>query len=510
MPPKKAAKKVTPSVKTKSIDTLFKESSKKNESKRADENLSENLENVSNPQICNENGAGFEEEPKTKKAKATRSKAKPKTSSITKKKAVKGEDMEVEESDFVDSSETASFAVTFSPESIETLAKENPDLPWTTGILDINESLPLELKTTCHHQGSVYRLAFSPDGYMMASVSVLGSVRVWETETWTCLSEMWDLNEKNIEQFYCCAFAPNGKYIFAAGKTANRKRWEFDENDNECIPGAVKVFDLLTGEVVDSIPGHKEEVTFLLPHIFKGEHYLITCSQDGCMRKVKMSKDWKKHQKVGPEVKVDFMDGLTCMSFAAAAVPRTGGQDLLCACDETVKIFNFEAEMLVQKFDDLFTSYCDSAVFVPALSTADGKEHIFIARGVEAMQPENTSEMVRPNRVCVCRLHMPDHEGGSFACEVVHELQHEKYLANSWLCGLGVTPYVAVCPTMYGTFCVFNIHSGDLVATLGDHKERVEVRHAIFHPSKPILCTCSDDGSICVYEQKTSKSTKRR
>ncbi len=54
-----------------------------------------------------------------------------------------------------------------------------------------------------------------------------------------------------------------------------------------------KVFDLLTGEVIAQFHGHDEEVLCIKHAQYKGEHYLVSTSQDGYIIQWKVDSEWR-------------------------------------------------------------------------------------------------------------------------------------------------------------------------------------------------------------------------
>lgn len=84
-------------------------------------------------------------------------------------------------------------------------------------------------------------MSWSTSGNMLATVSTLGTVRIWDAENWKMLHDIRDKEEKNIEEFYTVLFSRDDKHIITAGKLKDRNKWITIEEDNEVLPSLIKV-----------------------------------------------------------------------------------------------------------------------------------------------------------------------------------------------------------------------------------------------------------------------------
>ncbi|KAJ1845957.1 hypothetical protein LPJ57_009127, partial [Coemansia sp. RSA 486] len=190
---------------------------------------------------------------------------------------------------------------------------------------------------------------------------------------------------------------------------------------------------------------------------------------------------------------------------------------------------------IVQRFDPIYSSYCDCGKFVepvqepiyqshrPANAEDDemvaesstaaatsnaapecsGPYAYFVTRGVELLDAENNTVSSRPNTCTLHRLVYPTEPDGKFELQEIRRYYHDEYLSNSWLIRITSNGRYILAPTLNGQVFVFDIATGQATGVLRDH-DTIEVRDCKFHPTKNLLFTCSDDGTVKAY-----RSTKR-
>lgn len=93
-------------------------------------------------------------------------------------------------------------------------------------------------------------------------------------------------------------------------------------------------------------------------------------------------------------------DPLTCMAFTVSFVPNTGNKYFLGACDDVVRLYDFETAELLQTFPTKYSSYCDCLRFVKIRdeqTTEDEKALFFVTRGVELLDDESIREHFPPH-----------------------------------------------------------------------------------------------------------------
>lgn len=81
--------------------------------------------------------------------------------------------------------------------------------------------------------------------------------------------------------------------VFAAGKLKHRDKYSTDDEDLTVAGGPIKVFGLVSGDVLETLEGPKEEVTDLQLITYKGDPYIIACSQDGYIWKYLLNRDYR-------------------------------------------------------------------------------------------------------------------------------------------------------------------------------------------------------------------------
>ncbi|KAJ1952549.1 hypothetical protein EC988_003498, partial [Linderina pennispora] len=223
--------------------------------------------------------AAEEEDPDNPKPKPRRGRPpKPKTDDgeygAPKKRAAKGKGKARQTT--LDDIKAPAKALVFDPAEIAALKEQYPDQYWTQlthpastdasdpmgGPIDyIDEEHPLELiPTNIADQMALTGIALSPDGTLLATLGSSGQIHIWDTESFECLATLRDKSEPNIDEFFVGQFTPTGEYLVVGGKLKDRKRWSEADEDNHILPCPLKIFNVLTGEVVARLEGHAEEI----------------------------------------------------------------------------------------------------------------------------------------------------------------------------------------------------------------------------------------------------------
>ncbi|KAG0210288.1 hypothetical protein BGX28_009444 [Mortierella sp. GBA30] len=439
----------------------------------------------------------------------------------------------------------------FNPSYVYSLARQYPDNYWRhhaeskSGMINkISEDHPLQLvDCNIHDQAPITGMVLSPDGTMLATFCNLGSVRIWSLEDYSLLKTLRDTKEEHIDEFYVGTFVPDQTKLLVGGKRKDRNNWSEADEDNNILPCALKLFDILTGEVVSQLEGHTEELLCVKRVQFKGENYFLSGSQDGYLNKWHMGSDWKTLMSM-----VQMEDGITCMAFTVSFVPNTGNKYFLAAADENLRLYDFENAALLQTFENMYSSYCDCGKFIqpvdfpmppplpeesqteateeatesnvkkgkmkaeePAAAPKPQQFAYFISRGVELLDSEERMIAKDYNSCTLHKLIYPDTKGGKWYLTEVKRFQDEEYFSNAWLIKISSNGRYMMAPTCTGEVFVYNLKTGQVTGIIKDHED-VEVRDVIFHPTRPLLFTSADDGQVKVYtyrnEADLSKSLR--
>eukprot|EP00124_Ichthyophonus_hoferi_P003283 Ihof_evm2s276 gene=Ihof_evmTU2s276 len=350
----------------------------------------------------------------------------------------------------------------------------------------INAQYPLAaLSNKLSHAGAVYSMCLSSQGNMLASVTTLGEICLWDLDTMQRLSKIRDAKEEQIDEFFVVRFSPDDKLLFAAGKRKDRKRWSDNDGDNAILPCPIKIFDVMSGDLVGQLLGHTEEVQDICMTSFKGRNILLSASQDGSFRRWDMADDWRSstgHKRMH--------DDVTCMAFHVAPLPKCGNKYFLGACDRTLRLYDMETGDMVEEFGSLYSSYCDCVEVVsgPCLVPREGVCYV-LTRGVEETV-ENIAS--RDNRVILHQLTAPSNKKGKWKLEEVRDFTDLEFHSNSYLCRLATNGIYVVAPTVTGSAFIWNLANGNKVAVLADHSLEREIRDIQFNHARPQILVCGD------------------
>lgn len=121
-----------------------------------------------------------------------------------------------------------------------------PDEDPNTMINHINEAQPLiRLESAdIRDHGHITSMILSPDGRMLVTFCTMGTVRIWDCETWKVVQVLKDEDEENIDEFYCGRFTPTLDRLVVGGKLKDPKKWSEEDDDNHILPCPLKVCTL--------------------------------------------------------------------------------------------------------------------------------------------------------------------------------------------------------------------------------------------------------------------------
>lgn len=404
----------------------------------------------------------------------------------------------------------------FDPFLIAKLSYQFMDLYWRQDyskcidLITTSQAL-VSSSTSMQDQGPIYNMALSPDGKFLATFCQLGHVKLWDLSNFQLLATIRDRDEVDIDEFYTGAFSPDQNFIVVGGKRKDRKFWSEDDDDNRILPCTLKVFDLLTGKVINRLEAHSEEVLYIKHVYFRGQSYYVSSGQDGSLWKWKLSSD---HSKIESKSKID--DGNTNMSFNISFLPNVGNKYFMSASDDSLKLYDFDQEKIVQVFSTPYSSYCDNCKFISphkdikeALkklgswgnSSPDNEHAYLITRGVESIDDEGQIIPDHFNTVNLHRLLYPTKLGLPFELVLIQQYTHPKLYSNSWCMNITSNGRYVIAPTTDGTLFAFCLISGQVASTFKQHQD-IEIRDVVFHPSRKLMFSCGEDGKVTVYSQE--------
>ncbi|KAG2223512.1 hypothetical protein INT45_000832 [Circinella minor] len=406
-------------------------------------------------------------------------------------------------------------------ERCQELASTHPDSFWQfhadsgyNMINTINETSLLEpVPTNMSDQAAITSMTLSSDGTLLATFSNIGAVKIWDIENdFKLVRKLRDMEEENIDEFYCGKFASDTQELLVTGgKLKDRHRWSSQDEDNHILPCPIKIFSITESKVLSKLEGHAEEILCIKTVKFDNGNYYISTSQDGYIRKWHVEDDWTTLIE-----STAMADGVTCMAFTVSFLPNTGNKYFMAACDESLRLYDFEEAQLLRTFDEMYSSYCDCGKFITWLDEPKKEEEeekdkmdqdndvapysYFISRGAEMCDVDEGVSSI-PNTCILHKLVYPTKTGSQFQLETVKKFKHDDYHANSWLVKITSNGRYILAPTIYGQIFVFNILTGQLSGILKEHED-LEVRDVIFHPYRPLIFSSGDDGFVKVYTYK--------
>jgi WD40 repeat protein len=364
----------------------------------------------------------------------------------------------------------------------------------------INADAPLALvPAEMQAPGCVYGMDLSADGQLLATVTTLGDIHIWDAADYTLLKTIRDTDEKNIDEYFVVRFTPDARCVYVAGKRKSRTRWDPRDDDNHVLPCHVKVFDVATGARVTQLVGHREEVLHIALVRCAGRNVALTGSQDGSIIAWEVSDDWRsvaQHK--------TLQDATSSMVFQLAPLPGTGCRYIVAAADSTLKVYDVVEGRKVAEFADLYTSFCDSVLVVDGdaagVTTKGPKpgEWAVVTRGVEVVNDDDGL----PSRDNTCALHIlraptSATKSKEWMLTEVRRYTDLRFHANSYLCRIASNGRYLCAPTVTGAVYVWNIATGAKVAVLqpaanASAAQGREIRDIAFHATRPHLLTCGD------------------
>ncbi|PRP83385.1 hypothetical protein PROFUN_09413 [Planoprotostelium fungivorum] len=389
----------------------------------------------------------------------------------------------------------------FEPDHLAELIQANATtLPEYRGIVYINKTYPVLPGPSMNHPGHIMSMNLSRDGNLLGTVSDLGTLRVWKlqrgTDTWTLVKEYVEPSE--AEEYHFVHFSRDNGVALVGGKRKDKKRWNGEMEDYESIAGQIKVYDIETGKIVHRLEGHPSDINVIEEVQFNGSTFLLSGGHQSSILKWDVGANLRQSRG-----HVRIAEQGTSTVHSISVVPGTGSKFFLASCDDSMKLFDFETEQVVQSFPTLYSYICDVCTFVfPMEIPSQPNEMFLLTKGVELVNDKDEPSV--PNAVHLRKLIFPTNGRGKVGFELVKTFQHKEYLSNSWFMRCASNGRYVLSPNTDGKIFVWNMQTQSVVAILRDSGKDA-IRKIIFHPSSKCILACSDDSKIYVYQQEEPK-----
>ncbi len=212
-------------------------------------------------------------------------------------------------------------------------------------ISSVVRTLRVDLSTDDSHGGKIYALAFSGNGYRLASASADQKVRLWNTDNWS-LIYTFDGHQQSVTSL---GFLPNSEILVSAGADRSIRFWDTIKKQsiktihdahqgtihqlaisNRYIASAsadhtVKLRDLQTADS-QILTGHRD--TVLAVAISPNNQWLASGSIDRTIRL------WHLPSGELAEIITDFSSAVKALAFSPDSAKLVGG-----SWDKTIKIY---------------------------------------------------------------------------------------------------------------------------------------------------------------------------
>lgn len=153
------------------------------------------------------------------------------------------------------------------------------------------------------HSAIVNDVAFAPDGTELATASDDKTIRVWDVATGEQKRVIrgW-LSDGDEGKIYALAIDPTGRYLACGG-------WFKGTNGTELGPGAIRILDYHSGDLITLLKGHEEVIDSLC---FSPDGRLLASGDGNGMIKLWRTTDWQE----GPRLTQAHSDEVFGLAFS--------------------------------------------------------------------------------------------------------------------------------------------------------------------------------------------------
>ena len=337
--------------------------------------------------------------------------------------------------------------------------------------------------------GSIFSVAFSPNGQFLAAGSVGGEIRVWQIEDATQLKTMsytnllWSVSDKSDDWVWSVAFSPDGN-ILASG------------NDNNTI----KLWNASKGECLKTLQGHTDRVWSV---VFNPDGTTLASASDDHTVKI-----W--HVRTGEMLKTlqGHTDRVVSVSFNIDGTILASGSE-----DHTIKLWDVHAGTCLNTLSG-HTSIVWSVAFSPdgillVSSSEDQTVRIWDIRNAQTLKTlQGHANLVwsvafSPNGILLASgsedqtLRLWD----AYTGQCMKILQG--YTNQVWSVAFSPDGATLASGNEDRTVKVWNSNTRQLLRSLSGHGNRV--RSVTFSPNGMLVASGSEDHTVRVWDARTGQ-----